>query len=77
MRRLLQPDRVGIGKDVRAIHGDNPSSFAAAIARQSRVRKWMQRMRQHPNGNLPSQSACIYRPLELLIHTQDWGIDEG
>jgi hypothetical protein len=34
------------------------------------VRKWMQRMRQHPNGNLPSQSACIYRALELLIHTQ-------
>src|SRR5258708_2199128 len=39
LRLFAQPDRVGIGKNVRAMRGDNRPSFAAAIARQPRVRR--------------------------------------
>src|SRR5471030_369018 len=77
LRLLTQPDRIGIGKDVGAMLGDNPSPFAAAVARQPRMRQWMHLMGPHDIADLETcsdsrrtigRTASQQRGIHLVSH---------
>src|ERR1700722_11714619 len=42
LRLFAEPKRVGIGENVRAMQGDNTAFSAAAVARQTGMRGWIQ-----------------------------------
>src|SRR5579864_373866 len=52
LRLFAEPDRVGIGKNVRAVHCDDVPPSAAAIARQTGMRGWIQLERYCAGGKL-------------------------